>query len=394
VASSKPNYTRKACQGGKASIHNQFHDPFLTNTKTNWQRKRKKGTAKGMKWVAWLTLTILLDVFSEWSADGFTINGGPLTHQLRTQLLRLQLQLLSKDFELKNDNLPFAQRVSGPRVARRLNHAFRYLYRHDDNSTVTLLSQNVTDAFQFFTQVIGYTTQEVMEMNQTFPPLLELNVQRHLKPELRFLVETLQLQSMAQVRQHVPPQYFGARLERILAPRHAFLVHKGLYSGPELILSPTRWRDFLIACRKPNLFCALCNQWQREMKATSRSIHLVPIDIKEIDAFDSVFQRGLMAAARNDLNQGNKRWSHKNLNITPAELITLLIQHGANPLERDARGSSLLHWAAGMGQLESMQVLLPYFRKGVLEATERWSYPVTLGSSRRKCTRIWNRWTR
>lgn len=324
-----------------------------------------------MRWVASLTFSILLHVFVEWSADGFTLPGSPTTHQHRRTLIRLHLQLLSKDFELQKENRPFAQRVSGPRIARRLNHAFRYLYRHDDNSTMVLLSQNVTSAFQFFTEVVGYTAQEVLEMNQTFPPLLELHVQRHLKPKLRFLVETLQLQSMSQVRQHVPPQYFGARLERILAPRHAFLVHKGLYSGRELILSPTRWRDFLIACRKPKLFCALCNQWLRETEATSRGIPMLPIGIKEIEAFDAVFQRGLMAAARNDLIQGNRTWPLDAINITAADLITLLIQHGANPLERDARGSSLLHWAAGMGQLESIKVLLPYFRDGVMEATER-----------------------
>jgi ankyrin repeat protein len=310
-------------------------------------------------------------ILLQWSVVGFTITGGPAAHQRQMELIRLHLQLSSTDFDLKKDNLPFAQRVSGPRVARRLNHAFRYLYRHDDNSNVSRLSQNVTNATQFFTQVIGYTAQDVQEMNQTFPPLLELHVQRHLKPKLRFLVETLQLQSMSQVRQHVPPQYFGARLERILAPRHAFLVSKGLYNGRDVILNPTRWRDFLIACRKPKLFCALCNQWQREMETTTKSIPMVPIGVKEIEAFDALFQRGLMAAARNDLNQSNKTWPLDSINITSADLITLLIQHGANPLERDARGSSLLHWAAGMGQLESIKVLLPYFRKRVFEATER-----------------------
>ena len=42
-------------------------------------------------------------------------------------------------------------------------------------------------------------------------------------------------------------------------------------------------------------------------------------------------------------------------------MIQLLIQHGANPLERDNRGVSLLHWAAGSGNLGAVQALLPFF---------------------------------
>ena len=38
-----------------------------------------------------------------------------------------------------------------------------------------------------------------------------------------------------------------------------------------------------------------------------------------------------------------------------------LVQHGANPLERDNRGVSLLHWAAGVGNLDGLKALLPYF---------------------------------
>jgi hypothetical protein len=284
-----------------------------------------------------------------------------------------RLATSSIEVDVEHDRRPFAQRVSGPRTARRLNHAFRYLYRHYDGRTrVNELSQNqtTTNAFEFLTQTVGYTAEEVYEMHTSFPPLLDLHVQRHFNPKLLFLLETLKLHSMAEVREHVPPQYFGARLERTIAPRHAFLVWKGLYSCRDLILVPTRWQEFLLACRKPKQFCALCNQWQREVDRTKgRKSKL--ITMKEIEAFDASFQRGLMAAARNEPGQHNARSPLDHAIVSSADLINLLIQHGANPLERDARGSSLLHWAAGTDQLDNVKILLPLFEKGVFEATAR-----------------------
>ncbi|KAI2510492.1 hypothetical protein MHU86_3912 [Fragilaria crotonensis] len=175
---------------------------------------------------------------------------------------------------------------------------------------------------------------------------------------------------MAEVRQHVPPQYFGARLERTIAPRHAFLVWKGLYSCRDLILIPDRWQEFLQACRKPKQFCALCNQWQQELdRTTGRKSK--QIRINEIETFDASFQRGIMAAARNELRQHDDWSPLDHAIVSSADLINLLIQHGANPLERDARGSSLLHWAAGTGQLDNVKILLPLLEKGVFEATTR-----------------------
>jgi hypothetical protein len=225
-------------------------------------------------------------------------------------------------------------------------------------------------------------------MNATFPPLLELDVARHLYPKLRFMTQTLGVSDMATIRQSVPPQYFGSRLERIVAPRHAFLVHHGIHpQGCDLVLNEDKWRDFLLACRKPKQFCALCNQWNREesqrkeennaqvpssSSATTAS-PTVPLVIRQIEAFDVIFQRGLMAATRGELCQSDTNmWPLEMINITAAEMISLLVSHGANPLEKDARGASLLHWAAGTGNLESFKVLLPHFEeKGVWEEIER-----------------------
>lgn len=303
-------------------------------------------------------------------SEGFAIHD-PGSYLQRRATTAIHNQHLATSVGVELDSRPFAQRVSGPRTARRLNHAFRYLYRHCDLQTpVAELSQNATSALDFLTQTIGYSADEVCQMNHAFPPLLDLNVQRHLKPKLRFLMETLQIHSMEEVRQHVPPQYFGARLEKTIAPRHAFLVWKGLYASRDLVLAPDRWQEFLLACRKPKQFCALCNQWQREIDcAGGRSSAM--IEIKEIEAFDALFQRGLMAASRNELSQYSVRSPLDPAFVSSTDLIHLLIQHGANPLERDTRGSSLLHWAAGTGQLENVKVLLPLFEKGFFEATER-----------------------
>lgn len=266
---------------------------------------------------------------------------------------------------LEADNRPHEQRAAGPRAARRLNHAFKYLYRHNDGN----YGEDNLSSHEFLERVVGYSKDQILDMNQTFPPLLEMDVPRHLRPKLRFLLETCDA-TLQEVRECVPPQYFGARLERIIAPRHAFLVHKGLPHGRQLMENPKMWQDFLVACRKPKQFCALCNQWQREHgpSLSSNSTNTV----KQIEAFDTIFQRGLMPAARDELCQWNNTWPLEHLDISAGELIALLIRHGANPLERDARGATLLHWAAGTGNLGGVQELLPHFQEdGVFVESER-----------------------
>lgn len=248
------------------------------------------------------------------------------------------------------DNRPHLLRTA-PRSARRMNQAFRYLYRHDDEEKGEELS-----SFEFLRRQVGFSPDQILEMNQTFPPLLELDVKRHLRPKLRFLKETLGA-SDSEIRTHVPPQYFGSRVEHTVAPRHAFLVYNDLPSGHKLIEDPTLWRDFFLACRKPKRFCALCNKWRRTYGAKKRD----DIVVKELEAFDVMFQRGLMPAARNELRPWNNTWPMQYMNITAGEMITLLIKHGANPRERDVRGATLLHWAAGTGHLPGLQVLLEAF---------------------------------
>ena len=294
----------------------------------------------------------------------------------------------------EKDRRPHEQRTKSKRTARRLNHGFRYLYRttshqHEKESAYDYLSQ-------FFSET------QVMEMNRTFPPLLDLNVSRHVHPKIRFLQETVmtdvgsnsfELDPMHKIHNErmamnlskfeIPAQYFGARLEKTIAPSHAFLVYMDLPHGLPLLMEKkntdsarrgeTRWHDFLISCRRTKQFCALCNQWQNEKEQKSRDV-ITPrhrVTSGQIEAFQFIFGRGLLAAARDELVQANNTWPLEHINITSKEILQLLIQHGANPLEKDTRGTTLLHWAAGTGNLDAFEILLPYFPYRLLEKTER-----------------------
>lgn len=68
-----------------------------------------------------------------------------------------------------------------------------------------------------------------------------------------------------------------------------------------------------------------------------------------------------MAAVRGDLVQHNNTWPQEQLpTLKAADVVALLIQHGANPRARDNRGATLLHWACGTGHWEAVRYLLPY----------------------------------
>ena len=345
------------------------------------------------------------------------------------------------------------QRVSGPRKARRLNHQFQYLFRHSDprwadsdwkDDDIHVLdeistfydarvsnTQRLQDggyhashqqhpqinttiarrrigllAIQYLHQYGGYSLDEIYQMHRDFPPLLEMNVASHFRPKLRFLIDCLGGASSTddrllnpKLKALLPANFYGSRLERTIAPRHAFLVHVGLPSGKALWdytyetrqlhnhggsgTSITLLEQFLLMHRKPKQFAAMCNKW-RELYGLEfgHDDHRGPITSEEITAFDKLFQRGLLSAARDDCdyvfpdecsgqyddnNNDNNQLVNvnrispsllKTANVTSAQLIRYLIQHGSNPWYTDVRGASLFHWAAGCGNLDGLLELV------------------------------------
>ena len=317
-------------------------------------------------------------------------------HQAKTLLL---LSGTTRNVEVDNsvDTRPHEQRTEGPRKARRLNHPFQHLYRHDDpahyptyeNST---LLEGMT-AREFLIDLGGWSDGEIGAMAQSFPPLLDLDVMRHLRPKLRFLKYTLggvaevdgdresktEFRLLSKLGKSVPPQFFGARLEKTVAPRHAFLQHVRLPHGSRLLEDDgALCQEFLVASRRTKQFCALCNAWRREYGVylddprdeSSNSVSVSDIVRPEqVEAFDTLFSRGLMSAARNDIEALDSIEQHAiKANVTSSEMVKLLVCAGANPLEKDVRGVSLVHWAAGAGNLDGLVELIDFLPGGIEEA--------------------------
>ena len=301
------------------------------------------------------------------------------------------------------DTRPHEQRTEGPRKARRLNHPFQHLYRHDDpvhyptyeNST---LSEGLT-AREFLAKIGGYSDDEIAKMSQTFPPLLDLDVMRHLRRKMRFLKYTLggvttvdggeetaaqngSQRLLSDLGKSVPPPFFGARLEKTVAPRHAFLQHVKLPHGQRLLEDNGKLcQEFLVSSRRTKQFCALCNSWRREYgiyrdpndDGNNSDSAGVPDTItpEQVEAFDTLFSRGLMSAARNDAETVDSiQQLAIKANVSSSEMVKLLVRAGANPLEKDVRGVSLVHWAAGAGNLDGLVELIDFLPGGIEEALE------------------------
>ena len=331
------------------------------------------------------------------------------------------------------DRRPHEQRVAAPRNARRLNHGFQHLYRHsdprwDDNewnntqwhddldfqqkskSILGEMDYNSTTAAVPMDQKValsaihylhvhgGYSLQEIHEMHTAFPPLLEIDVMRHLRPKMRFLKDCMEGGLLSaddcarQILSHelkavLPASFFGARFERTIAPRHAFLAHIGLPHGPKLWQTiidgnKTLLEEFLLMHRKPKQFAAMCNAWRRKYKSSSDNN--LPVTAEQIVAFDKLFQRGLLSAARNDTaytfpdENGKHASSNPSMmttaNVTSAQLIRYLIRHGGNPYEEDVRGASLFHWASGCGNLDALKELVVCCNEVEVEQADQSQY--------------------
>jgi ankyrin repeat protein len=298
---------------------------------------------------------------------------------------------------LDYSNLPPPKKVNKKPVA--LKHLFRH---YDDISMDCWLrcEEPIT-----FLRSCGYTPREVEQVVLEYPAILEKNVHDHLAPHIRFLVKAMgggtgdlmwasseeqetafkghatknqeeeeeeeectvsedsnqqqhQLRVSELAKQVVPVKtFFNLRLEKTLAPWHAYMTWQaGLPSGRILLeqeqQGASKLTEFLRVCQTGKLteFVKMCNAWE---KGTDKKVHTPA----EISAFTSAFQEGLVPAVRNHLHYVDAINDGMDC-CEPGQMVELLLSHGANHLEDDHHGASLLHWAAGTGNLRAVQALL------------------------------------
>ena len=262
--------------------------------------------------------------------------------------------------------------------ARRMNHAFQHLYRHDVadvGDPRDSINRQYIDSIEYLVASGGFSDDQVKQMAHDFPPLLSLDVDRHLKPKMKFIKHTLGggdetlstkngakiINRLSNLGKKIPPQFFGARLERTIAPRHAFLMINKLPHGIELLRNDCELLKEFMNARSSKQFASLCNQWrerfgdQEKMSMNDTTIDNIVV-ATDIDSFDTIFQRGLMAAARNELS-----YKDNDQIIDAGDLIKVLVSNGGNPHELDIRGISLIHWASGTGNMSAVKELIPYF---------------------------------
>ena len=101
-------------------------------------------------------------------------------------------------------------------------------------------------------------------------------------------------------------------------------------------------------------FAHLCNQWQSKNVANRPANGLAKIHTAEtILSMDNAFSDGLVIFSRNEVTS-----DIQTLGCTPAEMVSILLDHGANYAEHDDWGSTALHWAAGTGNLNGVKTLV------------------------------------
>ena len=313
---------------------------------------------------------------------------------------------------LHDAHRPYEQRAIAPRKALRLNHDFKYLYRHDDPVTSpryensTIIEVHINNGRDFLVQYGGYSHKDVDNMSRIFPPLLDLDVMRHLRPKMRFLKYTLggvaegvydndclsgmvvdgriglsggKITILSDKGRLIPPYFFGCRIEKTVAPRHAFLCHVGLPHGKRLLENGGELcKEFLASSGRTKRFCALCNDWRNRFgidihqNNDNDNANITP---QMVEAFDSIFFRGLLSAVRNDIENVDIVQIHaKNAGVSSGEMVRMLISHGSNPLLRDVKGVSLVHWAAGAGNLDALKELIHVLPGGMEEALGMTAY--------------------
>jgi hypothetical protein len=226
----------------------------------------------------------------------------------------------------------------------------------------------------------NYTKSDIADMEKAFPRFMSLDVKAHLSPHVRFIVRTLGAGTgdicdgqecsidgegfiphnllVSQLgKTTVPPIFFGKRLEKTIGPRHAYLVHYGLPHGKKLLENDGRlFQEFLDACdTPPQIFARLCNEWSLHSQGVGPFSPMTLHTPGTVEAFELAFHRGLLDAAQNIPSPELEL-----VGCSPGRMVDLLLQHGANAIEHDRFGCSMLHWAAGTGNLNGANALLKF----------------------------------
>ena len=274
-----------------------------------------------------------------------------------------------------------------PRRRKQKPQVFKHLFRHNEDISVDCWLRCAEP--REFLLSCGYTGAEIDKMAEAYPQLLSLDVHSQLAPKMKFIVHTLgggdgdliwveeeafddeeeecnvkdinsphTLRLSDKAKSAIPPEFFGARLERHIGPRHAYLQHFGLPSGNELLMANgKRFKQFLGACSTPPAeFAMLAMKWagdsQRVMGGSS-VFGAAAHSASRVDQFEQAFRGGLLAAAKRE---------HENiyaaLGTTSGQFTDLLLSHGANYLEPDRHGASPLAWACSIGNLSVVKSLL------------------------------------
>ncbi|CAB9520521.1 Ankyrin Repeat [Seminavis robusta] len=262
--------------------------------------------------------------------------------------------------------------------------ALKHLFRHYDDISMDCWLR--CHAPESFLRSCGYTQREIDTMAQEYPEILNKDVHDHLAPHMRFLVRALgggtgdlmwastepflseeeddecalanyedndgsdkhRLRVSPLAKQNVPVKsFFNLRLEKALAPWHAYMEwQKGVPSGKALLQDGVKLTEFLTVAQSGKLdhFVELCNAWDATGKHHT---------VEQVSEFTHAFHEGMVPAVRNHLHVNAKQ-----VNCEPGQMTELLLSHGANHLEDDHHGASLLHWAAGTGNLRAVQALL------------------------------------
>ncbi|CBN75713.1 conserved unknown protein [Ectocarpus siliculosus] len=173
--------------------------------------------------------------------------------------------------------------------------------------------------------VLGLASDQVDMMLESFPTLAHVDPDKlGLPAKLRFLRHTIG----AEVRTVAVsfPQFFGHPLERLIAPRHAFLVSNGRPSGDRLLETGCRGLRRML-----------------ELPVNRFVVEMVPgREVSDYRRFEQAFLRGPFDAAR----KGD------------GETLRLLRSHGWDCWETDRRGRTALFWAAGGGSVEACKALV------------------------------------